>query len=89
MCIVAQPERISLTPGIEASLRAARLNYKHIADRLLVPDRIAVLLAEIVQKRTVASGEVQDRIDQLSRLRKSSGASMPWSKMASPIWTKS
>ena len=44
-----------------------QLVTSHIADRLLVPDRIAALLAEIVQKRAVASGEVQDRIDQLSR----------------------
>ncbi|WP_244659487.1 recombinase family protein [Bradyrhizobium guangdongense] len=44
-----------------------QLVTSHIADRLLVPDRITALLAEIVQKRAVAGGEVQDRIDQLSR----------------------
>ncbi len=44
-----------------------QLVTRHIADRLLVPDRITALLAEIVQKRATASGEVQDRVDQLSR----------------------
>ena len=44
-----------------------QLVTRHIADRLLVPDRITALLAEIVQKRAAADGEVQDRIDQLSR----------------------
>ena len=44
-----------------------QLVTRHIADRLLVPDRITALLAEIVQMRAAADGEVQDRIDQLSR----------------------
>jgi site-specific DNA recombinase len=39
----------------------------HIADRLLVPERIAALLADIVERRAMADSEVQDRIDQLSR----------------------
>jgi DNA invertase Pin-like site-specific DNA recombinase len=44
-----------------------QLVTSHITDRLLVPDRIAALLAEIIQKRAMATGEVQDRIDQLTR----------------------
>ncbi len=44
-----------------------QLVTSHIADCLLVPDRITALLAEIIQRRAVSSGEVQDRIGQLSR----------------------
>jgi DNA invertase Pin-like site-specific DNA recombinase len=44
-----------------------QLVISHIADRLLAPDRIAVLLAEIVERRATAGGEVQERIDLLSR----------------------
>jgi site-specific DNA recombinase len=39
----------------------------HIADRLLVPDRITDLLAEIIDRRAMSGSEVRDRIDQLSR----------------------
>ena len=47
--------------------RLDQLVTSHIADRLLVPDRVADLLADIVDRRAMASGEVRDRIDQLSR----------------------
>jgi site-specific DNA recombinase len=47
--------------------RLDQLVTSHIADYLLVPDRVADLLAEIVNRRAMAGGEVQDRIDQLSR----------------------
>jgi site-specific DNA recombinase len=47
--------------------RLDQLATSHIADRLLVPDRIANLLAEIIDRRAKSGGEVQDRIDQLSR----------------------
>jgi site-specific DNA recombinase len=44
-----------------------QLVTSHIADRLLVPDRITDLLAEIIERRAMSRGEVRDRIDQLSR----------------------
>ena len=47
--------------------RLDQLVTGHIADYLLVADRIADLLAEIVKSRAMAGGEVRDRIDQLSR----------------------
>jgi site-specific DNA recombinase len=47
--------------------RLDQLVTSHVADRLLVPDRVASLLADIVDRRATASGEVQDRIEQLSR----------------------
>jgi site-specific DNA recombinase len=47
--------------------RLDQLVTSHIVDYLLVPDRVADLLAEIVNRRAMAGGEVQDRIDQLSR----------------------
>ncbi len=47
--------------------RLDQLVTSYIADRLLVPDRIAILLAEIIDRRVMADGEVRDRIDQLSR----------------------
>ncbi len=39
----------------------------HIADRLVVHDRITDLLAEIIDRRAKSGGEVRERIDQLSR----------------------
>lgn len=39
----------------------------HIADRLVVHDRITDLLAEIIDRRAKSGGEVGERIDQLSR----------------------
>jgi site-specific DNA recombinase len=47
--------------------RLDQLVTSHIADYLLVPDRVADLLADIVNRRAMAGGEVRDRIDQLSR----------------------
>jgi site-specific DNA recombinase len=47
--------------------RLDQLMTGQIADYLLVPDRVADLLAEIVNRRAMAGGEVRDRIDQLSR----------------------
>jgi hypothetical protein len=47
--------------------RLDQLVTSQIADHLLVPDRVADLLAELVNRRAMASGEVRDRIDQLSR----------------------
>ena len=47
--------------------RLDQLVTGHIADYLLVADRITDLLAEIVNNRAMAGGEVRDRIDQLSR----------------------
>ncbi len=47
--------------------RLDQLVTSQIADYLLVPDRVADLLAEIVNRRAMAGGEVRDRIDQLSR----------------------
>ena len=47
--------------------RLDQLVTSHIADRLLVPGRIAGLLAEIGDRRAMAGGEVRERIDQLSR----------------------
>jgi site-specific DNA recombinase len=47
--------------------RLDQLVTGQIADYLLVPDRVADLLAEIVNRRAMAGGEVRDRIDQLSR----------------------
>ena len=39
----------------------------HIADRLVVPERVVALLADIVERRAMANSEVQDHINQLSR----------------------
>lgn len=47
--------------------RLDQLVTGHIADYLLVADRITDLLAEIVKNRATAGGEVRDRINQLSR----------------------
>jgi site-specific DNA recombinase len=47
--------------------RLDQLVTSHIADYLLLPGRVADLLAEIVKRRAMASGEVRDRIDLLSR----------------------
>jgi hypothetical protein len=47
--------------------RLDQLVTSQIADYLLVPDRVADLLAEIVNRRAMAGGEVRGRIDQLSR----------------------
>jgi hypothetical protein len=43
-----------------------QLVTSHVADRLLLPGRIAGLLAETVDKRAMSGGEVRDRINQLS-----------------------
>ena len=47
--------------------RLDQLVTSHIADYLLVPDRVADLLVDIVNRRAMAGGEVRNRIDQLSR----------------------
>src|SRR5258708_7060470 len=44
--------------------RLDQLVTSQIADYLLVPDRVADLLAEIVNRRAMAGGEVRDRIER-------------------------